>query len=100
MRKSVWLVAILSLTGCGGGGSNLAVEACAGEIATRLSGKTFALDKADMAAKAKAGADNVTTISSSVTFDAGLPGESKQGFECKTSIEGGSASVIQLTFSW
>lgn len=99
MRKSVWLAATLLLAGCGGGGDK-AVEACATELANRLSGKTFALDKADMLAKAKPEADNVIAISSQVTFDAGLPGEYKQGYECKARIDGGNASVIQLTFSW
>ena len=56
MRKSVWLAATLLLAGCGGGGDK-AVEACATELANRLSGKTFALDKADMLAKAKPEAD-------------------------------------------
>ena len=100
MRKSYWLAAALLLTGCGGGGTSKAVEACSVELADRLTGKTFALDKADMAAKAKPEADNVVTISSTVTFDAGLPGEYKQAYECKTRMDGDSASVISLNFSW
>ena len=66
----------------------------------QLTGKTFALDKADMKAKAKPDGDDVLNISSSVTFDAGLPGEYKQSFECKARLDGGKASVISLTFSW
>jgi hypothetical protein len=99
MRKSMCLAAIALLAGCGGG-PDKAVEACSAELANRLTGKTFVLDKADMSAKAKTEADNVTVISSQVVFDAGLPSEYKQGYDCKVRIEGGNASVIKLDFSW
>ena len=99
MRKCYGLVAVLLLSGCGGGGTDKAVEACSAELANRLTGKTFALDKADMAAKAKTEAD-VVTIASTVTFDAGLPGEYKQAYECKSRMDGDNASVISLNFSW
>lgn len=100
MRKLFWLAPALLLGACGGGTEDKAVEACAAELATKMTGKTFALDKADMRAKAKSDGDDVFNIASSVTFDAGLPGEYKQSFECKARIAGGNASVISLTFSW
>lgn len=100
MRNLLWLAAPLLLAGCGGSPTDQAIEACSAELGNKLTGKTFALDKADMQAKAKSEADNVTNITSQVTFDAGLPGEYKQSFECKARIDGGKASVISLTFSW
>jgi hypothetical protein len=100
MRNLYGLVALLLLAGCGGGREDKAVEACSAELATKLTGKTFALDKADMLANSKPEGDDVTTITSQVTFDPGLPAESKQSFECKARIDGGNASVISLTFSW
>jgi hypothetical protein len=99
MRNQYWLAAALLLTGCGGG-QNQAVEACSAELAIKLTGKSYVIDKADMAAKAKPEADDVVNITSSVTFDAGLPGEYKQSFECKARSAGGSTSVISLTFNW
>ena len=100
MRNLLWLTAPLLLVGCGGSPTDQAVEACSAELATKLTGKTFALDKADMKAKAKSEEDNVVNITSQVTFDAGLPGEYKQAFECKARIDGDKTSVISLTFSW
>jgi hypothetical protein len=90
----------LLLAGCGGGRGDQAVDACAAELTSKLEGKTFALDRADMLAKAKPEGDDVLTITSSVTFDAGLPGEYSQSYECKARITGGNAVVIALTFSW
>ena len=100
MRNLHWLAVVLLLGGCGGSKEDQAVEACSAELATKLTGKTYTLDKADMKAKAKPDADNVLNIASQVTFDAGLPGEYKQDFECKARLDGGKASVISLTFSW
>lgn len=100
MRNMYGLAAVLLLSGCGGGREDHAVEACSAELTAKLAGKTFALDKADMLAKAKSEGDDAVMIKSEVTFDAGLPGEYKQAYECKARIDGGSASVISLTFSW
>lgn len=100
MRNLYWLVAALLLTGCGGGREDKAVEACSAELTAKLSNKTFTLDKSDMRAKAKAEGEDAVMIQSSVIFDAGMPAETKQTFECKARITGDSASVISLTFSW
>jgi hypothetical protein len=100
MQKRYWLLALALLGGCGGGREDIAVEACAAELTTKLTGKTFALDKTDMRAKSKSEGDDVVNITSEVTFDAGLPAEYKQGYECKARLAGGKASVISLTFSW
>jgi hypothetical protein len=100
MRYLYGLAAAVLLGGCGGGREDQAIEACATELGTKLTGKSYSLDKADMRAKAKAEDDNVVNITSQVTFDAGLPGEYKQAFECKARVDGAQAAVIALTFSW
>lgn len=100
MQKRYGLVALVLLAGCGGAREDIAVEACAAELTTKLTGKTFVLDKADMLAKSKPEGNDVVNISSQVTFDPGLPAEYKQGYECKARLAGGNASVISLTFSW
>jgi hypothetical protein len=100
MRNLYGLFAVLLLSGCGGGREDKAVDACSAELTEKLTGKTFVLDKADMRAQAKPEGDDAVMIQSSVTFDAGLPSESKQTYECKARITGNNASVISLTFSW
>lgn len=100
MRHLYWLAPALLVAACGGGREDTAIEACSAELANKLTGKTYVLDKADMRAKAKPEGDDVLNITSTVTFDAGLTGEYKQSFECKARIDGGKASVIALTFSW
>jgi hypothetical protein len=99
MRNLHWLAAALLLSGCGGGREDKAVEACSAELANKLSGKTYVLDKADMRGKTTVEGDTLS-IASTVTFDPGLPAEAKQTFECKARIEGDQAKVIALTFSW
>ena len=87
------------LAGCGGGGGNQAVQACSDELGAKLSGKSYKVDAADMAAKAKVEGD-VTSISSTVTFDAGLPSESSQTFDCRARIVDGKAQVISFNFNF
>lgn len=93
-----WAAAAL-LAGCGGGGNSQAVQACSDELAAKLSGKSYKVDTADMAAKAKAEGDTVA-ISSTVTFDAGLPSESSQTFDCRARIADGKAEVISFGFNF
>lgn len=100
MQQRYWWFAFALLAGCSGGREDLAVEACAAELSTKLGGKTYTLDKADMLAKSKPDGDDIVNISSQVTFDPGMPAEYSQGYECKARLAGGKASVISLTFSW
>jgi hypothetical protein len=100
MRRLLWLGAALLLTGCGGGREDQAVEACAAAVSERLADKTFKLDRADMAAKSKAEGSDVFAIQSVVVFDAGLPSESRQTFDCRARLAGDRASVISLNFNW
>jgi hypothetical protein len=98
-RDVYWLAVAVLLAGCGGGREDQAAKACSEKLAEKLTGKSYVLDQADMVAKAKSDGDTVT-IASTVTIDAGLPSESKQGFECKARIAGSETTVIALTFSW
>ena len=99
MRQASVVIAATLLAGCGGGGGNQAVEACNAELAAKLSGKSYKVDTADMAANAKAEGD-VTSISSTVTFDAGLPSESSQTFDCRARLVDGKAQVISFNFNF
>jgi len=96
---SAMLAAAALLAGCGGAGGNAAVDACSAELDAKLSGKSYKVDREDMAAKAATEGD-VTSISSTVTFDAGLPSESSQTFDCKARMADGKAEVISFTFNF
>ena len=98
-NPSAVLAAAVLLAGCGGGGGNAAVQACSDELAAKLSGKSYKIDTADMAAKATTQGD-VTSISSTVTFDAGLPSESSQTFDCKARVTDGKGEVISFNFNF
>src|SRR5687768_16129435 len=76
MRNLHWLAAVLLLSGCGGGREDKAVEACSAELANKLTGKTYVLDKADMRKKTTVDGDTLA-IASQVVFDPGLPAEAK-----------------------
>src|SRR5262249_11788547 len=69
VRAGVAALFGLILAGCGGGREGSAVDACVKEIAEKLQGKTYELDKRDMAAHVKAESSDVVVISSTATFD-------------------------------
>jgi hypothetical protein len=99
MRYLYGFAAAALLAGCGGGTNNQAVQACSDEIASKLSGKSYKIDSNDMAAKARVEGDTVA-ISSTVTFDAGLPSESAQTFDCRARLVDGKAQVISFNFKF
>jgi hypothetical protein len=99
MRHWYGIAATALLAGCGGGGNSQAVDACSEELAAKLSGKSYKIDSADMAAKAKTEGDTVA-IHSTVTFDAGLPSESTQAFDCRVRVADGKAEVISFGFNF
>lgn len=99
MRHWYVIAAAAALAGCGGGSNTAAVEACSNELAAKLSGKSYKVDSADMAAKSKVEGD-VVSITSTVTFDAGLPSESSQTFDCKARTVDGKAEVISFNFNF
>lgn len=99
--RILWLLALITLLGaCGGGPEDRAVAACEKEIGAKFSDKTFAVDQADMRAKATPDGEGVYRIQSAITFDPGLPREVKQTFDCRVRISGDNADVITLTFIW
>ena len=93
------LIAFAALLGACGGGESAAVAACKAEIARKVENQNFQLDEADMAAKASRSEDEVR-IQSSIVFDAGLPKEVRQTFDCRVRVSGDSADVISLQFIW
>ncbi|HEX6833957.1 MAG TPA: hypothetical protein VF132_10535 [Rudaea sp.] len=102
MKHHLYVVPILlSLAGCGGPSDNGAVDACAKAIADKLAGKTYEVDRKDMAAHLKSETADTVFITSPATFDKGLASEYKQIFECRVRFENGKApSVIWLQFNW
>ncbi len=99
MRYLFGMAAAAMLAGCGGGSGNQAVQACSDEIGSKLSGKSYKIDPEDMAAKSKTEGDTVS-ITSTVIFDAGLPSESSQTFDCKARVVDGKAQVISFGFNF
>ena len=91
--------AALLLAACGGGRSDAAADACGKAIADKLAGKTFSLDRKDMAARAKDESADVVLVGSTITFDKGLSTEYQQTFDCRVRI-GKSTDVIYLQFNW
>jgi hypothetical protein len=92
----------LLLAACGGGQTDLAVEACADAIEEKFGDRNFRIDRGDMAAKAKAEGEDIVHVQSSVVFDAGLPREYTQTFDCRARFAAGNdkPDVISLSFNW
>ncbi|TAH44479.1 MAG: hypothetical protein E6Q43_03750 [Dokdonella sp.] len=104
MSKRVFLsVAILVLAACSGGGRvELAIDTCMGEVATRLQGKSFEVDRAQLAASGAtqdAGKETLD-LSAPIVFDRGLASELTQTLRCTVRFDGQTASVINLQFIW
>ena len=92
---------LLLMTGCGNPRNDAAVSACSAEIADKLEGKTFVLDRDDMSRHARDESPDVVHVSSTVVFDKGLSTEYQQTFDCRVRLEKDKpASVIGLQFNW
>lgn len=90
---------VLLLAACGGGRNDTAADACGKALAEKLAGKTYAIDRRDMIARAKDESADVVLIASSITFDKGLSTEYQQTFDCRVRV-GNTADVIGLQFNW
>lgn len=100
MRALIGLgLASLLLAGCSSK-EDRAVEACAAEIAKQFTDKTFEIDRKDMLANTKPEGDDMLRITSSITFDPGLPREVKQTFDCKVRVRGDAMEVISVQYIW
>lgn len=99
MRILIAIAAAALLAACGGSESD-AVAACKAEIAGKVEGRNYTLDEADMAAKATREGEDIVRIQSGITFDAGMPKEEKQTFDCRVRISDAGATVISLQFIW
>ena len=92
---------LLGLAGCGNPRNDAAADACRGAIAEKLGAKSFSLDRADMAKRARDESPEVVAIASTIVFDKGLSTEYSQTFDCRVRLETGKpASVIGLQFNW
>jgi hypothetical protein len=104
MRRSILLptaVCLLLLAGCGNSRNNAAADACSKSIADKLTGKTFYLDRSDMAGHAKDEPGGVLYIASTIVFDKGLSTQYAQTFDCRVRLTDGKPSdVIYLQFNW
>ena len=99
MRTLIAVILVALLAGCGGA-HDRAVAACRTEIAGKVENANFTLDEADMAAGAVVEGDGIVRIQSSIVFDAGLPKEVRQTFDCRVRSSGDSVDVISLQFIW
>lgn len=104
MSKRVFLiVAILLLAACSGGGRvDLAIDTCMGEVAKRLEGKSFEVDRTKLAASGAnqdAGKETLD-LSAPIVFDRGLASEFTQTLRCTVRFDGQAASIINLQFLW
>jgi ABC-type glycerol-3-phosphate transport system substrate-binding protein len=97
--KMLLVAACLLLAGCGGSRNDTAADACSQAITEKLAGKTFTLDRKDMAARAKDESADTVLIGSTITFDKGLSTEYQQTFDCRVRL-GKTADVIFLQFNW
>jgi len=94
-------VCLLLLGGCGNSRNNEAADACSKSIADKLAGKTFNLDRSDMAGHAKDEPGGVVYIASTIVFDKGLSTQYAQTFDCRVRLaEGKPSDVIYLQFNW
>ena len=104
MRRSILLptaVCLLLLAGCGNSRNKAAAEACSKSIAEKLTGKSFYLDRSDMAGHAKDEPGGVVYIASTIVFDKGLSTQYAQTFDCRVRLDEGKPSdVIYLQFNW
>jgi len=102
MRSMFWVLPVLLvLGGCGGGPEQQAVDVCTQAVNAKLSGKSFALDAAEMRKSLTTDNDKVVHVAANVAFDAGLSSEYKQAFDCRVRFETGKApNVIYLQFDW
>lgn len=98
--RTLMLIALASLLAACGGKESEAIAACKAEIGRKVDNSNFALDEADMAAKATREGENVVRIQSTITFDPGLPKEVKQTFDCRARVSSDGTDVIALQFIW
>jgi hypothetical protein len=99
MRHLIVILLAVVLAGCGGPEAD-AIAACKAEIAVKSGDKNYALDEADMAAKATREGEDVIRIESTIVFDPGMPREMKQTFDCRVRMSGETPTVIALSFIW
>ena len=104
MSKRMFLiVAILVLAACSSGGPvEQAIDTCMGEVAKRLEGKSFEVDRAKLAASGasqQAGKETID-LSAPIVFDRGLASEFTQTLRCTVRFDGQTASIINLQFIW
>jgi hypothetical protein len=103
MRTSTLMLLIpcLLIAACGENRPNSAAEACDKAIAGKLAGKTFSIDRADMARNAKSISADTFEINSTIVFDKGLSTEYQQTFDCRVRMESGKApDVLYMQFNW
>ena len=104
MRSDKLLLAtgcVLLLAGCGNSRNNAAIDACSKAVADKVTGKSFTLERKDMANHAKDESADVVAIASTIVFDKGLSTEYQQTFDCRVRFDKDKVSdVIYLQFNW
>ena len=99
---SIACLSMILLTACAGGREDLATTACEREVKAKLNEQNYRIDVNDLRASAEMEDDKIMRLTSSVTFDAGLPREYKQAVECRVRFVEGQKqpNVISINFTW
>lgn len=95
----VTVAAVLLGTGCSGP-EDQALAACTREIENKVGSTEFVIDRSSASLKTTREADDIVRVQAGITFDPGLPKESRQTFDCRVRIGEDGASVIALQFIW
>jgi len=102
MRIATLLLPTMLLAACGGSQADRAVAACAAAVEKKLEGRSFRIDRDEMARNAVPDGTDVIHVQASIVFDPDLPREYTQSFDCRARVAGDGAApdVISLTFTW
>lgn len=114
MNRFAMIAALGLLAGCGGGngadavagaatGRNaLAADACDKYAKDQLGDKTYALDRAVLAASLVPESDGSFSMKGPITIQPGLSSESKQTLECSVRFLDGKPEpdVLRMQFIW
>lgn len=102
MRTALLVLAAIALSGCGETDTDRAVAACKAAIAEKLADKNYDISDSEMRAGTSEEQSDLVHVAAPIVFDAGLPREYTQTFDCRVRFTAGKEQpdVISLNFTW